>query len=192
MHLESLKDGTAVLVREPTREDIPAWHRFFLSLSPAERRYLRFDVARAEQVEKMVRQAETGDVYRLLAFRDDDVVANGALEFQGEGWRRHMAEIRTIVDPGLRRLGVGAMMIRHLFEEAKRREVEKVEVRLVEPQVSARKVCERLGFHLDAVLPDYVKDADGRLQSLLVMSCTLDEVFHQLGGFYDHGDWPDG
>ena len=192
MKLESLKDGTAVLIREPTRDDVAAWHRFFLNLSPEERRYLRFDVTRSEQVEKMARQAETGEVFRLLAFKGDTVVANGALEFRGEGWRRHMAEIRVVVEPAFRRLHLGALMIQSLFETAKSREVEAVEVNLVEPQVDARKVCERLGFHLDAVLRDYVKDVDGKLQSMLVMSCALDEVSNALRDFYAHDDWPDG
>ena len=50
MALESLKNGTAVLLREPTMDDLERSRRFFLSLSPEDRRYLRVDVTRPEVV----------------------------------------------------------------------------------------------------------------------------------------------
>ena len=42
--------------------------------------------------------------------------------------------------------------------------------------MEARRACERLGFCLEAVLRDHVKDASGKVHDLFVMSCGLDEV----------------
>lgn len=192
MRFEALKDGMPVLIREPTRGDVDRMRRFFLTLSPDDRRYLRFDVTKPGMVERMLEQVERGDGYRLIALADDQVVASGLLELSGEGWRRHMGEIRVIIAPAYRRRRLGTTLIRDLFEEAERREVERVDVKLAESQVGARKICERLGFRTDAVLPGHIKDSRGDLQSMVIMSCTLDDMWKELKDFYDQGDWPDG
>ena len=60
------------------------------------------------------------------------------------------------------------------------------------PQTGARKIFEKLGFRVDSVLPDYIKDADGRSQSMVIMTCTLGEMQKELKDFYRNDDWPDG
>ena len=60
------------------------------------------------------------------------------------------------------------------------------------PQTAARSVCEKIGFHIDAVLPDYVKDVEGKLHALVVMSCSLDEVSRSMRDFYGEKSWQDG
>jgi RimJ/RimL family protein N-acetyltransferase len=192
MHLEGLKDGTAVVLREPTMEDLERSRRFFLALPAEDQRYLREDVTQRVIVERRIRQAETGEVYRIVALVGDDIVADGALEFSGEAWHRHLGEIRVIVARDYRCRRLGALLIAHLFRAAQRRGLEKVVVKMAAPQMAARTICERLGFHLDAVLPDHIKDSEGNLQALVVMSCTLDEVWRELRGFYRDDDWPDG
>lgn len=65
-------------------------------------------------------------------------------------------------------------------------------VKIAGPQTAARSVCERLGFHVDAVLDDYVEDGHGQLHPLIVMGCSLGEMYHELEDFYRVDDWPDG
>ena len=65
--LEALKNGTAVVLREPTMEDVDRLRKFFLSLPPEDQKYLREDVTQKEIVERRIRQAELGDVRRLVA-----------------------------------------------------------------------------------------------------------------------------
>ena len=192
MRFEGLKDGTNVLIREPTMDDLEASLRFFQALPPEDRRYLRVDVTRSEVVEHRLRQAATGEVHRVVALVDDRIVGDGALEFSGEQWKRHRGEIRVIVDRDYRKKRLGALLIHDLFKAAVRHEVEKVVVKMAAPQTEARKVCERLGFHVDAVLDDYVKDSRGKLHPLIVMSCSLGEMYHELKDFYRVDDWPDG
>ncbi len=192
MRFEGLKDGTSVLIREPTMDDLEASLRFFQALPPADRQYLRVDVTQRDVVERRLRQAATGEVHRVVALVDDRIVGDGALEFSGEQWKRHRGEIRVIVDRDYRKKRLGALLIHDLFKTAVRHEVEKVVVKMAAPQTEARKVCERLGFHVDAVLDDYVKDSQGKLHPLIVMSCSLGEMYHELKDFYRVDDWPDG
>ena len=52
------------------------------------------------------------------------------------------------------------------------------------PQVAARQICRRLGFHEEHVLPDYVRDQTGTRQDLVLMSCRMDEMWHELEELY--------
>ena len=192
MKLEALKNGTAVVLRAPTMEDVETLRKFFLSLPPEDQRYLRDDVTQREVVERRIRQSEMGQVRRIMALIGDDVVAVGALEFSGERWQRHIGEIRVVVGHDHRCQRLGAMLIAELFQDAQRQEVEKVVVRMAAEQTAARKICDRLGFRVDAVLPDHIKDADGELHAQVVMSCTLDELWRELKDFHQADDWPDG
>ncbi len=191
MKYESLKDGTTLLLREPTMEDVESSHRFFHALPAEDRRYLRIDVTKKDIVERRIRQGVNDEVYRILALVGDEIVADGALEFSGEGWRRHTAEIRVIVGAGYQRRGVGSVIIQDLFRTAQQREVEKVVVKMAEPQHAVRSLCERLGFEVEAVLKDYIKDAEGNVHSLVVMACNLGEMF-ELQEFYADKGFPDG
>ncbi len=40
--------------------------------------------------------------------------------------------------------------------------------------------------------PCYVKDTAGHSHALVVMTCTLDDVWRALRDFYSGDDWPDG
>lgn len=192
MRLEALKDGTAVEIRQPTLDDLERSARFFGSLPPDDRRYLRLDVTNRDIVERRIRQAVEGHVFRLVALDGEEIVADGALEISSEGWHKHHGEIRVIVARSHQRKRLGALMIQEIFREAHQRNVEKVIAKMAGPQISARKIFERLGFRVEATLPDYVKDSDGTLHPLIVMTCGLDEFSREMRDFYKPGNWPDG
>ncbi len=189
MFYEILKDGTNVVLREPTPKDQPGSLEFFLKLTPEDRKYLRVDVTNPEIVERRIHQSESGDVYRLWAFAGDEIVGDGALEFSRDRWRSHLGEMRVILATKYQRRGLGGLLIRKLFDVAKTRDLEKIVMNMLSPQASMRAVCEELGFRVDAVIPDYAKDAEGMSQSLVVMTCTLDEWFREMSGFYEEDNW---
>ena len=83
MRNEGLIDGTTVLLREMTMDDVERSHRFFLDLPPEDRRYLRVDVTKRDVVERRIRHAVAGGAHRIVALADDR---------DGYGWRELMAE----------------------------------------------------------------------------------------------------
>jgi len=192
VRLVGLKDGTAVFLRDMRMDDVDRSLRFFLDLPPEDRRYLRVDVTKRDVVERRIRHAVAGGAHRIVALADDKIVADGSLEFSGESWRRHVAEIRVIVAREYQRLRLGAVVISELFRTAQQRDVEKVVAKMAAPQTGARKIFDKLGFRVDSVLPDYIKDADGKLQSLVIMTCALGEMQKEMKDFYKAEDWPDG
>lgn len=192
MKLEALKDGTAVEIRQPTLDDLDRSARFFRNLPPEDRRYLRVDVTNRDLVESRIRQAVEGHVFRLVALDGDEIVADGALEISTEGWHKHHGEIRVIVARTYQRKRLGHIMIQEIFREAQQRNVERVIAKIAGPQVGALKIFGKLGFHIEATLPDYIKDADGNLHPLIVMTCGLDELSLEMRDFYKRSNWPDG
>ncbi len=59
----------------------------------------------------------------------------------------------------------------------------------MKPQKSMRAACDKLGFRVDAVVPDYVKDQDGKTHSLVIMTCTLDQWFREMKDVYEENNW---
>ena len=135
---------------------------------------------------------EDPGIHRIVALVDDKIVADGSLEFSGETWRKHTGEIRVIVAREYQRLRLGALLIKDLYHTAQQHGVEKLVAKMAAPQIAARKIFEKLGFRVESVLPDYIKDADGKLQSLVIMTCAFDDISNELRDFYRADDWSDG
>ena len=184
-----LEDDTEVLIREMTRQDVDASQAFFESLSKEDLAYLRRDVTRPKVVEQRVREMESGKAIRLLALAGETVVADGALEFSGEEWKRHVGELRLIVGPSHRRKGLGTCMARELFLLAASARVEEILVRMMRPQKAARAIFRKLGFRREVVLPDYVQDRAGEKQDMILMRCDLEALWQEMEGFVANSDW---
>lgn len=188
-HKAKLKDGTDVIIRELTLDDLDQSVAFFKALPKEDRIYLRVDVTKPENVERRIKMMKFGEVMRLVAIIDDEIVADGALELETEEWEEHMAEIRLIVAHPYQRKGLGMIMARELFALASGRNVEEIVVKFMEPQSSARKVFEKLGFHEDSVLHNYVKDIDGAKHDLVLMRCDLKSLWEKLDDYISNFDW---
>ena len=184
-----LKDRTEILIREMTVEDLEPSLTFFQSLPEEDRAYLRRDVVQREVVERRIREMQFGDVRRLVAAADDQIVADGSLEFSSEEWKRHVGEVRLIVARPYQRKGLGVLMARELFLLAAGAKMEEVIVKMMRPQKAARSIFQRLGFRQEVVLPDYLKDLAGRRQDMILMRCDLEALWREMEDFLALGDW---
>lgn len=184
-----LRDGTEVIIRKLGEDDVDRSLTFFRSLPAEDRIYLRNDVTRREVVEERIRLMVSGRVERLVAIVGDEIVADGSLETEGYTWKAHVAEMRLLVAHPYRRRRIGILMSRELYMLASSRRVEEIIAKIMGPQKAARKVIERLGFHEEAVLPDYVKDTEGNKHDLVIMRCKLQELMKELEASYAADDW---
>jgi len=184
-----LKDGSEVLIRPLGPADLERSLEFFRSLPEPDRRYLRADVTRPEVVERRIREIKLGKVKRLIALVGEQIVADGALELAGYDWTSHVGEVRLIVARPFQRKGLGMLMARELYAMAAGHKVELLLVRMMRPQVSARNIFRRLGFHEQVMLPDHVKDRVGTTQDLIIMRCDLAAMWSELETFFAESDW---
>lgn len=184
-----LKDGSEVLIRPMTEDDLDRSLEFFRSLRDEERAYLRVDVTKREVVERRIQAMQSGTVKRLVAAVDDRIVADGALELGAAGWREHMGEIRLIVAPAWQRKGLGMLLARDLYRLAATTGLEDIVAKMMRPQAAARSIFHRLGFREQATLRDYVKDIQGGKQDLIVMHCNLQALWQELEELLSESDW---
>ncbi len=184
-----LKDGTEVLIREIRKDDIDRSLTFFRELPAEDRAYLRRDVTDRHVVERRIQAVESGRIMRLIALVGKEIVADGSLETETQGWKEHQAEIRLIVARPFQRQGLGTLMARELYLLAASKKVEEIVVKIMGPQEGVQSIFERLGFHHKTVLQDYVKDIRGALQDLIVMRCDLEELWQKLGDHIADSDW---
>jgi L-amino acid N-acyltransferase YncA len=183
-----LKDRSEVLIREMRKDDIDQSLAFFQALPPEDRAYLRRDVTNREIVERTIQAIDSRGITRLVAVVDDQIVADGSLELEAQGWKEHIAEIRLIVARPFQRKGLGTLMARELYLLAASKKVEDIIVKIMGPQAGVQSILKGLGFHQEAVLRDYVKDISGTKQDLIVMRCDLEELWQKLGDHIDDSD----
>jgi len=184
-----LKDGSEVLIREMRTDDVDRSLAFFRALPKEDRAYLRQGVLTREIAERRIAAMKSGSVMRLVAVAGGEIVADGALEFEGHTWKEHVGEMRLIVAHAFQKRGLGTLMARELYLLANTKKVEEIVIKIMKPQMWIVSVFERLGFHKEAELHDYVKDIEGTKQDLILMRCNLDELWAKMEYHLAHSDW---
>lgn len=184
-----LRGGTEVVIRPMSKDDVARSLAFFRNLPPDDREYLRTDVTQRDVVKKRIRMANAGNIDRLVAVVDDQIVADGALELSGDEWTSHVGELRLIVARDYQRKRLGTLMARELYLLATRRKVEKVVVTMARPQVGAQRIFHRLGFREEATLPGHVRGLSGSKQDLIVMGCDVEALWRELEAIFAEADW---
>jgi len=187
--IETLKDGTKVVIRNLTLNDLDRIMKFYSSLPSEDRKYLRVDVTNKNIVEQRIRAIELGNVFRIIALHGDDIIADGALELTTEEWRKHQGELRVIIAKKFQRKGLGMILMRELYFLAVEKKVEKAVVKMMRPQIAARTICKKLGFREELLIPDYVRDQTGKSQDLVIMTCEINDFWKELDHFYKDSDW---
>lgn len=184
-----LKDGTEILLRMQREDDLDQLFEFFQAMPEEDKRFLRFDVSRREVLVERFRAAETGRIRRIVATANNEIAAEVVLELEGHGWKEHVGELRLFVRPTYQRKGLGMLMARELYTLAAAAKVEEIVVKMMRPQIAARKIFRRLGFHEEILIPDYVKDRNGEVQDLILMRCDLESLWQELEDYLAHSDW---
>jgi len=187
--IDTLKDGTKVLIRELHVDDLDRLMKFYSALPIEDRKYLRVDVTNRKIVEKRIMLIKTGNVFRLVAIFDNEIIADGALELSVEEWRKHQGELRVIVAKPFQHKGLGMIMVRELYFLAVEKKVELVVVKMMRPQIAAQRIFRKLGFREELLIPDYVEDRSGGKQDLIIMTCNIKDLWNELEHFYSDSDW---
>ena len=109
---------------------------------------------------------------RSAAFDGADIVGLTTV-VPGAGWTRHVGELRVIVQPDHRGLGVGQALVRIGLDLARELELEKLTVEVMASNAGAMAMFDAVGFRTEACLRGQVRDGDNRLQDLLILSAWL-------------------
>jgi RimJ/RimL family protein N-acetyltransferase len=146
---------------------------FARSLPPDDLLFLRKDITASQVVDEWLGDIEAGHTITVLAEADGELVGYGSLLLDESSWGRHMGEIRVMVKSDYRGAGLGRRLAFDVFGIAKVLGLEKITARMTPEQTRTRAILERLGFTVDAVLRGFVRDREGKVHDLVVMSSDL-------------------
>jgi L-amino acid N-acyltransferase YncA len=174
-----LGDGTAVILRPLAKEDKVSLLDFFRRVPAEERHYLKEDVTSPEVIEAWTSNIDLGRVIPIVALVADEIVADATLH-RSRSWAHcHMGELRIVVDPTYRNMGLGRQLIRELVDIADELGLQKVVLELAghwkQPAIIA---AGSLGFREAARLKEWVRDYWGDYQDLVIMELPLTD--HRL------------
>ena len=167
---ESQVGGRPVIFRLLRLEDKDLFKHFIRSLPAEDNFYLMVDVQNDKAIDEWMRGVASGQTTSVVAIENGQIIGYCNLHTNEVPWRRHLAEIRMSVSRACRGRGLGKTLANEAFTIARARGVQKIWARMAASQKGAQKVFESLGFNAEALLADFVMDANGRTDDLLIMS----------------------
>jgi L-amino acid N-acyltransferase YncA len=163
--------GERLELRAMTASDEAPVLAFAQALPEHDLLFLRRDITQPKVVSAWARSIEAGDIFTVLAWREDSVVGCAAVVRDPLSWSGHVGELRIVVAEELRGHGLGALLTQEAFARALAQGCEKLIAQMTLDQKSAAAVFEGLGFVIEAVLKEQVKDRSGRRHDVLILSC---------------------
>lgn len=154
-----------------TDHDVDAVWQFFQRVPALDRTFVKEPVTRRDDVATWAADSQP---QRFIARLDDTVVGYVGVS-PGVGWSAHVAELRLVVDPARRRRGIGQRLARRGLSVALQLDLTKVVVEVVADQESTVALFTRLGFRVEALLADHVRDPHGAFHDLIVLANRTDE-----------------
>jgi L-amino acid N-acyltransferase YncA len=118
----------------------------------------------------VARWLQGGRTRRLVAVDDDGEVRGYAAVVPGVGWSAHVGELQVVVDPDVRRQGLGSDLVFHALQLTGELELAKLVVEVVAGHAEDVAMFQALGFEREAVLPGHVRDGEGREHDLLLLA----------------------
>ena len=162
--------GGDIEFRLLTEADGPAVLAFAQALPAHDLLFLRRDIGQPKVVAAWLEATRNGAIVTVLATRGGAVVGCATIVRDELSWSRHVGELRVIVAPDLRGVGLGQKLTQEGFAIALETGLEKLMAQMTVDQVGAIAVFEGLGFRAEALLHDHVKDRDGKTHDIVILS----------------------
>jgi RimJ/RimL family protein N-acetyltransferase len=169
-----LRDGTQVELRPLLAEDGGRLLDFFQRIPEHERYYLKENVTSPEVIQTWTRNIDLSRVIPIIAVLGDKIIADATLHRSRAVARCHIGELRIVVDPQYRELGLGRRLIRELLDIAAELDLQKATFQLVdhwERRAIAAAASE--GFREVAALKEWVHDFWGNYRDLVIMELPM-------------------
>lgn len=172
--MKTLKaDDKNIHIRAFERGDIVELSRFAAALPPHDLLFLRRDIQHARVIEAWAQAIDDGEIDTLVALDGASIVGTSAVVRDPLSWSPHVAEIRVLVSPEVRGLGLGRILLDGCITIAAERGATKLVANMTPDQKSAIALFEESGFRGEAMLRDHVRDREGQVFDLAILSLDL-------------------
>ena len=164
-----LKDKTRVITRPIIKNDLEVLVKFFSTIPRTDLLIYKDDVTKWEGIQDWFISSNYKKVMELVAVKDDEIIAKGTLHTEGLYWP-HAAEVKLIVHPRYRGIGLGSQLFNLLLYEGLRHHFQKIIVRYVPDNVSFTSILNHYGFNPETILNCYVVDETTKEQKDLIIA----------------------
>lgn len=168
-----------VSLRVMEAADKDAIHLFARSLPPEQLLFLHHDISEPAAVDEWIASIENGSTITLLAEPEGTLEGYASLHLNQVRWTRKVGELAVNVAPEWQSRGLGEGLCAEMLRLAELLELRKLTAQMLAEHKSARTLFERLGFRIQAFLPDWVEDREGHSHDLLLMVYDLHRRGHQ-------------
>jgi len=169
-------DGSEVELRLLAPADEAVLLAFARKLSSHDLLFLRRDISQPKVVAAWMEATRNGSMVSVLATQNGALLGCATLVRDEWSWSRHVGELRVIVDASMRGKGLGQKLTQEGFAIALELGLEKIVAQMTVDQRGAIAVFEGLGFRPEALLHQQVKDRQGKLHDIVMLS-------HDVAGF---------
>ena len=135
--------------------------------------FLHNDITQPAIVDEWLTSIENGDTVSLLAEPDGTLEGYASLHLSPARWTRKIGEVAINVAPEWQSRGLGEALCAEIVALGGILELKKITAQMLAEHKSARAMFERLGFHLQALLPDWVEDRENQSRDLIIMVYDL-------------------
>jgi len=146
---------------------------FARGLHEEDQLFLRSDITDPATVDDWLRGIEQGTTVTLLAEPEGRLAGYASLHVNPLRWTRKVGEISINTAREWQSRGLGENLCAEIVELGRTLELRKITAQMVADHKSARAMFERLSFHIEALLPDWVEDRERQCRDLLLMAYDL-------------------
>ena len=165
-----LKDKTEAMIRPLDKTDDSILMEFYRMIPKRDLWYMRHDVTNPKVFGRIIKAIGSGNVHSTIALVNDRIVAHASLLMRGFGSTKHVGRLRITVLPNYRHKRLGTWMLLDLIQLGMDKGLNDIRADfVVDVEDAAIDAAHKLDFFKVAVLPDYVKDPEGKRHDLQIM-----------------------
>lgn len=139
--------------------------------------FLGRDLRHARVVAAWLNAINEGWIDSLVAIDGEGaLLGTAALVRDPLSWSSHVGEVRLLVDGKRRGAGLGRDLLEALFAIAAQHGLTKLSARMTPDQAGSVALFESLGFRGEALLKGEVKDAQGKVHDLVILSLDIERA----------------
>ena len=143
---------------------------FAKTLRPHDLLFMRRDISQPKVVDAWIKEIESRTIESLVARAGGQVVGCSGIVNDPFSFSPHVGELRVVLSPAMREVGLGRALIQESFLVALERGLEKLVAQMTADQQGAMAVFESLGFKPEALLRDHVRAPGGKKHDLVILS----------------------
>lgn len=175
--------GASIALRKLDAGDVEAMKAFATSLPKHDLLFLARDIRHPKVLAAWLTAIAEGEITSLIALDGDHIVGSTAIVRDELGWSPHVAELRILIAEEMRGKGLGRALLQHCYADAIDAGAEKLIARMTPDQRGAIALFEEMGFRGEALLRDHVRDLDGKVHDLAILSLDVARQGVQHGAY---------